>query len=148
MEMPVLVWSLKSSILSSTSFQMGKTFWGVVSAAVEQSRRKANMVAQGDGKFGPWGWPQGPSNPPQKSSNNVTTGTVLQTHYFPLAFRCHPLHPLQRHHVPPRQLSPPVLPRPGHCHSPTMAAQHEVSGRNSNRRTVCRTQRLSLQKYE
>ena len=27
--------------------------WGVVSAAVEQSRRKANMVAQGDGKFGP-----------------------------------------------------------------------------------------------
>ena len=30
---------------------MGKTFWGVVSAAVEQSRRKANMVAQGDGKF-------------------------------------------------------------------------------------------------
>ena len=44
---------LKSSILSSTSFQMGKTFWGGVSAAVEQSRRKANMVAQGDGKFGP-----------------------------------------------------------------------------------------------
>ena len=28
---------------------MGKSFWGVVSAAVEQSRRKANMVAQGDG---------------------------------------------------------------------------------------------------
>ena len=41
---------------------MCKTFWGVVSAAVEQSRRKANMVAQGDGKFGPWGWPQDPSN--------------------------------------------------------------------------------------
>ena len=53
MEIPVLVRSLKSSILSSTSFQMGKTFWGVVSAAVEQSRRKANMFAQGDGKFGP-----------------------------------------------------------------------------------------------
>ena len=32
---------------------MGKTFWDVVSAAVEQSRRKANMVAHGDGKFGP-----------------------------------------------------------------------------------------------
>ena len=44
-----------SSILSSTSFLMGKTFWGVVSAAVEQSRRKANMVAQGDGKFDPRG---------------------------------------------------------------------------------------------
>ena len=26
---------------------MGKTFYGVVSAAVEQFRRKANMVAQG-----------------------------------------------------------------------------------------------------
>ena len=46
MEIPVLVQSLKSSILSSTSFQMGKTFWGVASAAVEQSVRKANMVAQ------------------------------------------------------------------------------------------------------
>ena len=44
MEIPVLVRSLKSSILSSNSFQVGKTFWGVVSAAVE---RKANMVAQG-----------------------------------------------------------------------------------------------------
>ena len=31
MEIPVLVRSLKSRILSSTSFQMGKTFWGVVS---------------------------------------------------------------------------------------------------------------------
>ena len=28
-EIPVLVRSLKSSILSSTSFQMGETFWGV-----------------------------------------------------------------------------------------------------------------------
>ena len=40
-------------MLSLTSFQLDKTFWGVVSAAVEQSRRKANMVAQGDGKFPP-----------------------------------------------------------------------------------------------
>ena len=63
MEIPVLVRSLKSSILSSTSFQMDKTVWRVVSAAVEQSRRKASMVAQGDGKFGPWGWPQDPSKP-------------------------------------------------------------------------------------
>ena len=44
MEIPVLVRSLKTSILSSTSFQMGKTFWGVVSAAGEQSRRKDNIV--------------------------------------------------------------------------------------------------------
>ena len=78
MEIPVLVRSLKSSILSSTSFQMGKTFWWVVSAAVEQSRRKANMVARGDGKFGPWGWPQGPSKPKikrvyqTKSVENIT----------------------------------------------------------------------------
>ena len=32
---------------------MDETFWEVLSAAIEQSRRKANMVAQGDGKFGP-----------------------------------------------------------------------------------------------
>ena len=51
--------SLKSSILS-----LGKTFWGMGSAAVEQCRRKANTVAQGDGKFGPRGWwPQNPSKP-------------------------------------------------------------------------------------
>ena len=31
---------------------MGKTFLGVVTAAVEQSRREANVVAWGDGKFG------------------------------------------------------------------------------------------------
>ena len=42
---------------------MGKTFWEVVSAAVEQSRCKANMVAQGEEKFGPLGWPQVPSKP-------------------------------------------------------------------------------------
>ena len=55
MEITALVRSLKSRIMSSTSFQMGKTFWGVASAAVEQSRRKVNMFAQGDGKFGPRG---------------------------------------------------------------------------------------------
>ena len=52
-EIPVLVRSLKPSILSTTSLQMDKTFWGMGRAAVEQSRRKANMVARGDGKFGP-----------------------------------------------------------------------------------------------
>ena len=45
----VLVRSLESSILSSTSFQLDDTFWGVVSSTVEQSRREANLVAQGDG---------------------------------------------------------------------------------------------------
>ena len=53
MEIPVLVRSVMLSILSSTCFQMGKTFWGVGSAAAEQSRLKANMVVQVDGKFGP-----------------------------------------------------------------------------------------------
>ena len=66
METPVLVRSLKSSNLSLTSLQMDKTFWGVMSVAVGQSRRKANMVAQGNGKFGPWGWPQNPSKPKKK----------------------------------------------------------------------------------
>ena len=54
---------------------MGKTFWGVVSAAVEQSRRKASMVAQGDGKFGPWGWPQDPSKPKQKQTKKTRRPT-------------------------------------------------------------------------
>ena len=26
------------------------------------------MVAQGDGKFGPWGWPQDPSKPKQNKT--------------------------------------------------------------------------------
>ena len=57
----------QSIILSSNSLQMDETFWGVGSAAVEQSRCKANMVAQGDGKFGHWGWPQNPSEPKKKA---------------------------------------------------------------------------------
>ena len=52
-EITVLVETLKSSILSSTSFELDKTFRGVASAAVEQSRRRANIVARGDGEFGP-----------------------------------------------------------------------------------------------
>ena len=52
MEIPVLARSLMSSILSYISFQMIKLSgeWG--SAAVGQSRPKAIMVAEGDGKFG------------------------------------------------------------------------------------------------
>ena len=51
MEIPILARSLKSSILSSTSFYLDNIFWRVESAAVGQSRRKANMVAQGDGNL-------------------------------------------------------------------------------------------------
>ena len=50
-----------------------KTFWGVVSAAVVQSRGKANMVAQGDGKFGPRGWPQNPSKSKKHTLIDVST---------------------------------------------------------------------------
>ena len=38
--------------MCSTSSQLGDTFWGKVSATVEQSRPKANTIALGDGKFG------------------------------------------------------------------------------------------------
>ena len=62
MEITVLIQSLKSSILRSASLQKESIFWGVVSAAVEQSRCKANMVAQGDGKFGPEADPRTPPN--------------------------------------------------------------------------------------
>ena len=56
MGIPALVQSLKLSVLSSTSFQMSKTFQGVMSAAVEESWRRASMIAhQGDWKFGPLG---------------------------------------------------------------------------------------------
>ena len=62
MEIPALVRSLKSSILSSTSFRMGKIFWGAVSAAVKQSRREANMVAQETENSAPEADPRIPSN--------------------------------------------------------------------------------------
>ena len=81
----VLMRSLKSSILSSTSFQMGKTFWWVVSAAVEQSRGKANMVAQGDGKFGHWGWhPRIPPNQKKKKVKLVSQEKEFRLEQFPL----------------------------------------------------------------
>ena len=45
MKIPVLMKSLKSSILSSTSFQLDNIFWGVGRATVEQLRCKASVVA-------------------------------------------------------------------------------------------------------
>ena len=42
-----------------------------MSAAVEQFRRKANMVAQGDGKFGPEPDPRIPINQTKKNAGNV-----------------------------------------------------------------------------
>ena len=77
MEILVRVWSPKSKILSLTSFQIDKIFWGVLSTAVEQSRRKANRVAQGDRKFGPEAVPKIP--PKQKKSK----------HYEELAKLCY-----------------------------------------------------------
>ena len=62
---------------------MGKYFWGVVIAAVELSRRKAKVVAQGDGKFGPWGWPKIPPNqkkgPCQWAADQLETGLSLSS---------------------------------------------------------------------
>ena len=75
-EIPVLIGSQKSSILSSTSFQMGKTFWGVVSTAVEQSKRNANMVSQEDGKFGPL--EAGPRIAPNKKKRKEREKHLLQ----------------------------------------------------------------------
>ena len=46
-EIPALVWLLKSNILSSTSFHLDNTFRGVVNAAKKQLGWKANMVAHG-----------------------------------------------------------------------------------------------------
>ena len=69
MEIPVLVQSLKSSITSSTSLQMGKTFWGVVSASVEQSRRKVNTLLGETGNFALEADPRIPQN---KTTCNVT----------------------------------------------------------------------------
>ena len=40
-------------VISRWKYQFYKTFWGAGSAAEEQSRRRAEMVVQGDGKFGP-----------------------------------------------------------------------------------------------
>ena len=48
-------WS--QAFLAQPVFKWVKVFWGLLSAGVEQFRRKANIVAWGDGKFGPWGWP-------------------------------------------------------------------------------------------
>ena len=82
MELPVLVWSLKSSILSSTIFQMGKTFWCVMSAAVEQSRCKANVVARGDGKFNPF--EADPRVPPSQKKKTFIARPFLPKIYISL----------------------------------------------------------------
>ena len=62
MEIPVLVRWLKSSILVSTSLQMDKTFWGVVSAAVEQSGVKPAWLLEETGNSALEADPSIPSN--------------------------------------------------------------------------------------
>ena len=44
-----------------------------------QFRHEANMVAQGDGKFGPWGWPQDPSKPIKQTKKNMNFTSVSNT---------------------------------------------------------------------
>ena len=88
LKMPVLVRPLKSSILSSTSFKLGKTFWRVVSAAVELSSLKTNRVAKGDGKFGRRGWPLNPSNTQKNTCIlKVLKVNILSNPTFPQLFR-------------------------------------------------------------
>ena len=55
-EIPVLVRSLKSSILSSNSFQIGKTFWGVGSLGVKPTwllRETGNSALEADPRIPP-----------------------------------------------------------------------------------------------
>ena len=47
LEIPVLVQSRKSSILSPTSFQLNDTFWRMASAAIEQLRCKSQHGCPG-----------------------------------------------------------------------------------------------------
>ena len=54
----------------------------LLSAAVEQSRRKANMVVQGDGKFGSRGWPQNPPN--KKTKKDDWLQSSYENWYFHL----------------------------------------------------------------
>ena len=63
-------WKHSQRLMSRWKYQFSYDHW-VVSAAEEQSRRKANLVAQGDGKFGPRGWPQDPSKPKTKVKTNL-----------------------------------------------------------------------------
>ena len=72
MEIPVLVQSLKSSILSSTSFQMDKTVCGVVSAAVEQHG------CSGRREIWPLRLAQDPSKPKKKSVQLFTSDLCLR----------------------------------------------------------------------
>lgn len=53
LEIHVLAYSLKSNIISSSSFQLDNAFWSVGSTLVKQLQSKASTVAQGHGKFYP-----------------------------------------------------------------------------------------------
>ena len=74
---------LKSSALKSSNFQIDDTSRGVVSAAVEQSRCKANMVAQGDGKFSLWGLTPEFLQPPKNvhSETNFFVSIILEINH-------------------------------------------------------------------
>ena len=79
-----------SGIVQVIQSGMDKTFWEVVSAAAEQSRRKAKMVVQGDGKFGPWGWPQNPSRPKKSckyGTLNATRGRAKKRKKRKISFK-------------------------------------------------------------
>ena len=71
--------------MSFVSFQLGKTFsGGVVSATIEQLRRKANMVAQADGKVGPPEAHTDPRIPPNQKQLIEELKTYLDRHVVEL----------------------------------------------------------------
>ena len=80
----VLNMSVSQWLMSRWNYQFLCNHWSQASWAqpvfrwakhVEQSGCKANMVAQGDGKLGHWGWPQDPSKP--KTHNMLFVGGIL-----------------------------------------------------------------------
>ena len=75
--------------LELNQFSDDKTFWGMASAAVEQSRRKANRVAHGDGKFDPCCRPQDPSKPKKRP---LFPSKKITLHFAKLEPRNKPVH--------------------------------------------------------
>ena len=80
MKMPVVLWSLVPSILTSNSYQQDKTFRGVASAAVEHLRQSQHGCS---GTRATWtrGLPQNPSKPKKKRSN-LTLIRTLERHWW------------------------------------------------------------------
>lgn len=60
--------------MSSTSSQLDSILGGVESAAIEQLRCKADIVAQGQGEIRPKDWPKKPSKDKKKRKSKECDG--------------------------------------------------------------------------